>query len=291
MKIGIHGKKFLEDQIDFLHLFIKEISTYECVLHFSAPYLKSLLKHQVVTSNQLSYQPGDDLSSFDLLITLGGDGTLLEGVTHIGRSEIPVLGINLGRMGFLATTAKDFITSALSELFKKNYTFDQRTLLRLKSKDGLFEPFNFALNDFTILKKDTSSMISVKAYIDGEYVNTYWADGIIVCTPTGSTGYSMSCGGPLVLPGSQNFVITPVSPHNLTLRPMVVPDDRTLSFKIEGRSKYYLCSLDSRFKTIGNDCELIIDKADFKVNLIKLGDSSYFKTIRQKLSWGLDYRN
>ena len=291
MKVGIHGKKFSQELSALIGSIIDDLRARPCDLYFSVDFKESLAEHGISIEDAHTYEPGDDLGSLDYLITLGGDGTLLEAVTHIDRQEIPILGINTGRMGFLATIAKEDAGTALDELFEKKYDFDDRNLLLLESSDKVLAPYNYALNDFTILKKDTSSMITVNVYIEGEYLNSYWADGIIVATPTGSTGYSLSCGGPLIMPGSQNFVITPVSPHTLTARPMIVPDDKELTFEIVGRGENFLVSLDSRFHPIDSEVQLKIRKADFIVRLIKLHSASYFKTIRQKLSWGVDVRN
>jgi NAD+ kinase len=222
---------------------------------------------------------------------LGGDGTLLESVTYIGKAETPILGINTGRLGFLATISREDVEKSLDELLNNNFTIDSRSLLRLVSTPKLFGNLNFALNDFTIMKKDTSSMITVHVHVDGELLNSYWSDGIIVSTPTGSTGYSLSCGGPLVHPKSESFVITAVSPHNLGTRPIVLANDAELSFHIEGRSKKYLVSLDSRFETVDESVKLRIKKEKFRVKLIRLSSQNYFNTLRQKLNWGIDVRN
>lgn len=290
MKFGIHGKKFDEQTVPFIQEVFDELRKRRSEVVISESYKRVLEKNNISLNDFSIYQEKDNLSHLDCMITLGGDGTLLEALTHVGSTEVPILGINTGRLGFLATTAKQDISHAIDCLYAKNYDFDQRTLLRLDS-DSLFDGLNFALNDFTILKKDTSSMIVVHAYMNGEFLNSYWADGVIVSTPTGSTGYNISCGGPLVLPQSNNFIITPVSPHNLTVRPIVVPDDSELSFTIEGRSKTFLISLDSRFEAVDDSVRLKITKEKFKAKLIKLNDNNYFKTLRQKLNWGLDVRN
>ena len=237
------------------------------------------------------FEHGDNLKKLDFFISLGGDGTLLESVTYIGKNETPIIGVNTGRLGFLATISREETERALENIFKKNYSVDERTMLKLESDPKLFPGLNFALNDFTIMKKDSSSMITVHVYVDGELLNSYWADGVVVSTPTGSTGYSLSCGGPLVFPQSENFVITPVSPHNLTARPIVVSDRSELMFHIEGRSKKFLVSLDSRFETVDDKVKLTIKKETFKARLVQLPDQHYFKTLRQKLNWGLDMRN
>ncbi|HEX8037517.1 MAG TPA: NAD kinase, partial [Chryseosolibacter sp.] len=200
-------------------------------------------------------------------------------------------GINTGRLGFLATISRDETEHALEEVMKGAFTLDKRAVLRLQTEQGIFGKLNFALNDFTVVKKDTSAMITIHTFIDGEFLNSYWADGIIVSTPTGSTGYSLSCGGPLIFPRSGNFVLTPVSPHNLTVRPIIVSDTSEISFQVDGRSKKFLVSLDSRIATVDNTVKLTIKKADFIVNLIQLEGHHYFKTLRQKLNWGLDIRN
>jgi NAD+ kinase len=291
MKIGIHGKQFGSENFGFIKHVLTSLLDKGVDVIISEQFQKIVSKQKASMGTFSSYAKGEDISAFDALITLGGDGTLLDAVTHVGCKNVPILGVNTGRLGFLATTARENIDKALDDLLSENYSFDERTLISLQTEDKLFDGNNFALNDFAILKKDTSSMIVVNAFIDGEYLNSYWADGIIVSTPTGSTGYSISCGGPLVLPHSDNFIITPVSAHNLTVRPIIVPDTSKLSFKIEGRSKKFLISLDSRLATVDDSVELNVQKANFKIKLIQLEDNNYFKTLRQKLNWGLDIRN
>ncbi|MEQ8478406.1 MAG: NAD kinase [Fulvivirga sp.] len=291
MKIGIHGKQFGAETLQLIKDVLAILSANSTDIIVSEHFHKILKRHKLNSDSFNVYSTGDDISSLDALITLGGDGTLLDAVTHVGNGNVPLLGINTGRLGFLATTSKENIESSLEELFEQKYQFDERSLIELKTDDKLFNGYNFALNDFAILKKDTSSMIVVHAYIDDEFLNAYWADGLIVSTPTGSTGYSISCGGPLVLPHSENFVLTPVSPHNLTVRPIIVPDNSKLSFTIEGRSKNYLVSLDSRITTVDDSVKFNVQKANFKIKLIQLKDNNYFKTLRQKLNWGLDVRN
>jgi len=291
MKVGIHGKEFTTEIKQFVEEVLESLNQKQAETFLSEEFADLVNKAGISSACFKTYNEHDDLSFLDFFFTLGGDGTLLEAVTHIGSSQVPILGINTGRLGFLATTARTDYLSALDALSNDKFSFDERTLIKLETSNKLFNGLNFALNDFTILKKDTSSMIVVHAFIDGEFLNSYWADGVIVATPTGSTGYSVSCGGPLVLPQSHNFIITPVSPHNLTVRPMIVPDDCELSFRVEGRSKNFLISLDSRFETINDTVELKIKKENFTARLIKLEDSNYFKTLRQKLNWGYDIRN
>ena len=227
----------------------------------------------------------------DFVLSVGGDGTLLDTVIQVGRLEIPIVGINTGRLGFLATVAKEMIQKAIDDLIEKQYSLESRTLVSLETSRPVFNGMNFALNEFTIHKRDTSSMIIVHTYINGQYLNSYWADGLIVATPTGSTGYSLSCGGPLITPGAKNFVITPVSPHNLNVRPIIVSDESVISFQIEGRSEKFLISLDSRSTAIDATVELKLRKADFSAKLVKFYGYSYFDTLRQKLNWGYDMRN
>ncbi len=233
----------------------------------------------------------EHVSEASVLITLGGDGTILNATKWLNRESIPILGINLGRMGFLAFTEKNAIDKAISSFVNGEYRLQKRSLLQLESKPGVFSSFPYALNDFTIIKKETSSMITIKTFIDGEYLNTYWADGLIVSTPTGSTGYSLSCGGPIVFPNSGNFVITPIAPHNLNVRPIVIPDTAKISFELEGRTDLFLCTLDSRNETISRHHKLSVKKGDININMVLLHGQSFMKTIRDKLSWGLDIRN
>ncbi len=291
MKIGVHGKDFSRQSAPFIHRIFEILTNHQAELYVSSRFAGFLKQPIFKGLSWNTYLPTDSLASLDLLISIGGDGTLLESVAHVGKTEIPILGINTGRLGFLATISRDETGWALEQVLKRSYSLDQRALLQLETEKGLFGPINFALNDFTVVKKDTSAMITIHTFINGEFLNSYWADGLIVSTPTGSTGYSLSCGGPLIFPRSGNFVLTPVSPHNLTVRPIIVSDTSEISFQVEGRSKKFLVTLDSRFATVDNTVKLTIKKADFSVNLIQLEGQHYFKTLRQKLNWGLDIRN
>lgn len=289
MKIGVHGKEFKRESVPFVSRIFELLKDHELIV--SSRFV-SHLKHSAFKKYRWqTYQPGDNLGGLNMMLSIGGDGTLLETVSHTGKYDVPILGINTGRLGFLATISRDETEEALAAVVRGSYRLDQRALIKLEASSPIFGDLNFALNDFTIVKKDTSSMITIHTFIDGEFLNSYWADGIIVATPTGSTGYSLSCGGPLIFPRSQNFVITPVSPHNLTVRPIVVADSAQISFRIEGRSRKFLVSLDSRVATVDSTVELKVRKADFNVSLIQLNDQHYFKTLRQKLNWGLDARN
>ncbi|HHH53711.1 MAG TPA: NAD kinase [Bacteroidetes bacterium] len=229
--------------------------------------------------------------SIDTVISFGGDGTILNSTVLVKNSNVPILGINLGRLGFLAIVEKNKIIEAIDMMQVGNYEIQKRGLLKLDSSPSIFEGENFALNDFTIHKSEAPSVIAVHTYMDSKYLNTYWADGLIVSTPTGSTGYSLSCGGPIVFPGSGNFIITPVAPHNLTMRPIVVPDDSRLSFEIESRSNTFLCTLDSRYEKITSDFKLEITKADFEINIVVFEGYDFSKNLQNKLNWGNDKRN
>lgn len=291
MRVAVHGKEFNRQSAPLI------IGIFERLVAANVQILVSSKFNQYLKSSAFRafsfevYEPGTNLTGVNYFFSIGGDGTLLESVTHVGRLDIPVLGINTGRLGFLATISHDEAEKAIEDLLKGHFTLDKRAVLQLETNADIFNSLTFALNDFTVVKKDTSSMITIHTYIDGEFLNSYWADGIIVATPTGSTGYSLSCGGPLIFPRSGNFVITPVSPHNLTVRPIVVPDSSEISFRIEGRSKRFLVSLDSRIASIDANAHLVIKKADFGVNLVQMTGQHYFKTLRQKLNWGLDIRN
>lgn len=227
----------------------------------------------------------------DFMVTLGGDGTMLDALTYIQDMETPVIGINSGRLGFLAGVPMNKITECIRNLQKGHFQLDTRAVLELEANVNLFGGVKYALNDFVIHKKDTSSMIIIHAYINGEFLNSYWSDGLIISTPTGSTGYSLSCGGPIIYPNSSSFVITPVAPHNLNVRPMVVSDEHVLSFEIEGRATSYLVSLDARSETINSQVQLAVKKAPFNFQLIRLNEENYLSTLRNKLMWGVDNRN
>lgn len=290
MKIGIHGKEFDDQSAVIIQQLLHHLIDKNAEIFLSDRY-DVILKNSSVEFNVYSVYNTDTLATLDTLITLGGDGTLLDVVSQVGALETPILGINMGRLGFLATTSKEDVLQAVDVLFEGSYDFDERTLLRMETEKNVFGQKNFALNDVTVLKKDTSSMIVVHTYINGNFLNSYWADGLIISTPTGSTGYSLSCGGPLVLPQSSNFILTPVSPHNLTARPMVLADDSEIILKIGGRSDTVLLSLDSRHETVEAGIELKIVREKFVARLVKLPNNQIFDTLRQKLNWGIDIRN
>ncbi|MDV3309809.1 MAG: NAD kinase [Cyclobacteriaceae bacterium] len=291
MRIGVHGKDFTRQSAPFIEQILERLTREKVDIVVSSRFQKNLRLAQFRKFKFQTYEPGDSLRKMDLFFSLGGDGTLLESVTHVGKTGIPIFGINTGRLGFLATVGREEIDEAMDLIFKKEYDIDERVLLSLHSDRDLFGGSAYALNDFTLVRKDSSSMITVHTFIDGEFLNSYWADGIIVATPTGSTGYSLSCGGPLVFPGTECFIVTPVSPHNLTVRPIVVPDASEITFRVEGRSKKFIVSLDSRMETVDETVKLMVKKANIRINLVQLRGQHYFKTLRQKLNWGLEARN
>jgi NAD+ kinase len=231
---------------------------------------------------------GDVLA--DVLICVGGDGTILDTLSIVRDTGVPILALNTGRLGFLADVQLENLQHALDDIEKGNYSIEQRSLLQLDSSHPLFD-YNFALNDFVIHKKETSSMIVVHTYLNGEFLNSYWSDGLIISTPTGSTGYSLSCGGPIIFPKSDSFVITPIAPHNLNVRPVVVSDDVVISFEIEGRASSYLASMDARSQSISGEVNMAIRKSDHKLNLMRLSNIHFLDTLRSKLHWGFDRRN
>jgi NAD+ kinase len=246
----------------------------------------------VLPSGITSFCESDDLDeSIEFLISLGGDGTLLDTVSLVRDKNIPVLGINFGRLGFLASIGKEELTTAVTALANRTFVVDKRSLIHLDANRPLFGDVPYGLNEFAIHKTDTSPMIKIHTYLNGEFLNTYWADGLIVATPTGSTGYSLSCGGPVVFPDSASFVITPVAPHNLNVRPIVVPDNNIISFEVEGRAENFICVLDSRKEIVDKQVQLAVRSEAFTLSLIRLNENNFLQTLRGKLSWGLDTRN
>ncbi len=293
MQIVVYGRFFKEKDAPYVQEFFDIIHDFGINTYIYTEYYDQLKGRISFKKDVASFDGYKDFKTrrIDFVITLGGDGTILNAVTLVRDSNIPILGINLGRLGFLAGIEKARIREAIHSLEKGMYTLDERSLLYLESSAPLFSDIPFALNDCTLLKRDTSSMITIHTFINGSYLNTYWADGIIIATPTGSTGYSLSCGGPIIFPNSGNFVITPVAPHNLNVRPIVISDNSVISFEVEGRADNFLCTLDSRFETITAKDQLAVRKCDFTVKLILLDGLSFHKTIRNKLTWGKDSRN
>lgn len=292
MRVGIYGKAFndsfissIQELFNTMKIHNWEISIYEPFLSFLEPRIE--LEGEFGSFNHYK----DVKGKLDVLLSIGGDGTFLETIHIVRDSGIPILGINTGRLGFLASTSRDNIVSSIEDINSGKYRLQSRSLLTLVTKDNLFGENNFALNELTVHKKETSSMITIHTYIGDLYLNSYWADGLIISTPTGSTAYSLSCGGPIMVPGAQDYVITPIAPHNLNVRPVVVPDDRVIRLKIESRGNSFLCSLDSRSVTIDSAIELEVKKANFDINVIQTEGQNFLSTIRNKMMWGLDRRN
>ena len=287
-RIAIHGREVSQEVEPYVVEVMSVLRDHGVEIFVSDSFCSTKYNHLFhgVPRFQEVTQPDE----YDCFLSLGGDGTFLETLTYVGATEIPVLGINMGRLGFLAHVSKQDIRAALSRLFSDQFSCEERVMVELQSSEELFEK-NFALNEIAILRKDTSSMIVVKAYINESYLATYWADGLMVSTPTGSTGYSLSCGGPIIMPQSGNFIITPVSPHNLNVRPLVLSDDCTLRFEIESRGSSFLVSLDSRSAATHDGVTISVKKAPFKAKMIRIEGYSFIETLRAKLSWALDRRN
>ncbi len=291
MKIAILGKPFDEAQKPVLQALLDDLLYRQAEVSIEHTFYEYLSRHFELPTAFTTFTRADSLAGNRFVLSIGGDGTLLDTVTYVGALEIPILGINTGRLGFLATISPQNIAPAIDALFKGHFVLEDRSLIRVDTDPDTFGDLNFGLNEFSILKRDTSSMIVVHTYIDGEYLNSYWADGLIVATPTGSTGYSLSCGGPVMLPQTNNFVIAPVCPHNLNVRPLIVPDRSVISFEIEGRSNNFLLSLDSRSRTVEAGIQIAIRRENFRVRLVKLNQVNFLSTLRSKLNWGLDRRN
>ena len=292
MIIGIYGRQFNNSVLPY----VQEV--FDCLVEFNAEVLVYQNFYEFVKDKlNLPKQFGvfnshlDIKNKVEVMISLGGDGTMLDTVTFVRDSGIPMIGINFGRLGFLASISKEGIKTAIEGLVNRNFNLDVRTILKVESSLNLFGDLNFALNDITIHKRDTSAMMVIHCYQDGEFLNSYWADGLIVATPTGSTAYSLSCGGPIVFPRSGNFIITPISPHNLNVRPIVLSNDSELTFEVEGRNAKFLVSCDSRTEIIDTSIRINVSKADFDINLVRLNNESYLSTLRNKLLWGIDTRN
>lgn len=291
MKLAVYSRLLKEIHAPFVQeLFglLKQEGIETCIY---GTYYKELKKKLDLGSHQ-TFSGHEDLPrDIDFLLSIGGDGTLLDTVRLVRHRQIPVAGINIGRMGFLADIDKNEIRELVRSLEDNSFSIEKRTLVHVDTNKPVFDEVHFGLNEFAIHKTDSSSMITIRVFLNGEFLNSYWADGLIIATPTGSTAYSLSCGGPIVFPTTESFVLTPVAPHNLNARPMVIPDNTVLSFEVESRSKAFLCTLDSRYKTVDKTYQIAVRKADFTFNLIRMPESHYLKTLRHKIKWGEDLRN
>jgi NAD+ kinase len=292
MKLALFGKSITKENFSYLVQLIEKLEEYSCELMVYGPFLESIHSVGKLNYKMTPYSGHDELiGNADMVFSIGGDGTLLATVSLVRDSGIPVLGINLGRLGFLSSISRHDLIPAVDKVMKGEYSLDQRTLLQLKTRESLFGDFNYALNDLTVNRRNSTSLIVVHVFVDDIFLNSYWADGLIIATPTGSTAYSLSSGGPILSPGSENFLITPIAPHNLTVRPIVISDKSEIRIRVEGRDDKFLVSLDSQTDVINPENELIIRTADFKFNLVKIENKDFYTTIRDKLKWGLDVRN
>ena len=293
MKVAIFGQYYQNDTRPIIKDIFVFFNRNNVELVIEEKFLNILYAEGIVEKKYNTFASHKDLdSSFDILISIGGDGTILRAVTFVRDSGIPILGVNAGRLGFLAKVQKDNIESFLQVVLEKKYSISERTLLSMECSPSTTEiDINFAMNEVSVNRKDTTSMITIETYLNGEYLSSYWADGLIISTPTGSTGYSLSCGGPILTPDVKALVITPIAPHNLTARPLVIPDDTEIKLKVTGREEQYLVSLDSKITFISNNSELIIKKTPFKINMVEIAEETFLKTLRNKLLWGEDKRN
>ena len=293
MKIAIYGPEFNERS----HSAIVQLSDYlnkkSCAVFVEDNFYDSILKQSTIEIDSYGFETFKTLNStFDLLISVGGDGTILRAITHVKDLGIPIVGINTGRLGFLATIKRDNIVDALDQIFEGKYRISKRSVLSVNTdREETNLDLDFALNEITVSRKNTTSMISIETWLDDEYLTSYWADGLIISTPTGSTGYSLSCGGPVIMPESDSLVLTPIAPHNLNARPLVISAQREIRLKVSGRENEYLVSLDSRINSLKSTVGITIKKAPYAIRMIELEDGTFIETLRKKLLWGADQRN
>ena len=292
MRVAIFGRSFHKSFKDYILRFFDNLKQHNVDISVHQDFYNFLINeiNLSITNIEIFKTHFELEKDTDLMFSIGGDGTILDAITFVRDAGIPIVGINTGNLGFLASIAKNEIDNALDAIYTKDYTIEERSLLKLVSPGDIFNDFSYGLNEIAVQKND-SAMIKIHVYIDGEFLNTYWSDGIIISTPTGSTAYSLSVGGPIVTPDSGNFIISPISPHNLTVRPIVLPDNIKLQLRLESRAVNYITSVDHRSVVMKNTKELTIEKADFKIKLLKLNNSSFYKTLRNKLMWGADKRN
>jgi NAD+ kinase len=292
MKAAIYCRTMEENQKVDVQLFLDELAKQKIepvIFHNFFEQIKGVIR---LPENTTVFSASEDISDeVEFIISLGGDGTLLDTVTLVRDKNIFIIGINFGRLGFLASIGREEVKTAVKAIANRTFVVDKRTLIHLDADLPLFGDVPYALNEFALHKRDMAAMIKIHTYLNGEFLNTYWADGLIMATPTGSTGYSLSCGGPIIFPDSASFVITPVAPHNLNVRSIIVPDDHVISFEVESRSENIICSLDSRREIVGKNVSLAVRKESFTINLLRLSENSFLQTLHTKLTWGLDRRN
>ena len=294
MKIAIYGQYYHNSTHESIEILLSALVQKDVAVFIENDFF-NIIKHESKQPSKLNdfetFESLDD--SYSMLISIGGDGTILRAITYVRDLSIPIVGINTGRLGFLATIQTNQIESAVDDIIKGNYKISERTLLCVETQPENKELIetNFALNEIAVSRKNTTSMITVETHLNSEYLTSYWADGLILSTPTGSTGYSLSCGGPVITPEADNFVLTPIAPHNLNARPLVIPDDTEIQLKVNGREEHYLISLDSRIATLHNSTIVTIKKADFEIKMVELLQESFIDTLRKKMLWGEDKRN
>ncbi|MFV8341718.1 NAD kinase [Flavobacterium sp. XS2P39] len=294
MKVAIYGQYYLNSTEPIIKDIFVFFNSNNVEMVIESNFLKILYEKQIIRKEYKTFESHTELDkSFDMLISIGGDGTILRAATLVRDSGVPILGINAGRLGFLATVQKENIAAFMQFVIDKKYTISKRTLLSLSCspENESIQDINFAMNEISVSRKDTTSMITVDTYLNNEFLNSYWADGLIIATPTGSTGYSLSCGGPILTPDVKSLVITPIAPHNLNARPLVVPDETEIRLKVSGREDQYLVSLDSRIASVKNESILTIKKTPFQINMVEIPEETFLKTLRTKLLWGEDKRN
>lgn len=289
--LAIHGKEFSADMKPVMEKLWADISSKNEKIQISESFIAHLKEHGFGVDKFQSYSVDQGPENVQMAWSIGGDGTFLETLSHVGAKEIPILGINTGRLGFLATLSPEEVPQALQHVLSNEYTIEDRCLVSVDAEIDLFKGKDFGLNEVGIMKTDSSSMIQIKTFLDGNYLNTYWADGIIVSTATGSTGYSLSVGGPIVIPTSDSFIIAPMSPHNLNVRPLIVSSDSVLKFEVSSRSHNFLISIDSRSRVIDSKISIEVKKAAFSGKIVKIPGDDFLQTLRNKLNWGLDVRN
>jgi NAD+ kinase len=292
VRIALFGKEFNSNQLDYIRILVETLENKECKLLIWKPFHDFMKDRISFRQEVILFQDYGDLKGqADLLFSIGGDGTMLHSVQLVRNSGIPIAGINLGRMGFLSSIPPSEIIAAVNDLMENRYRIVKRTLISLLSPVKLFSDFNFAFNELSINKKENSSLVVVHVWVNEQLLHSYWADGLIIATPTGSTAYSLSCGGPILTPDSNNFVITPIAPHNLSVRPVVIPDNSQVRIRVESRDHQALVGLDSQSAIITPQDELVVGKAEFEINLVQRLNETFFSTIRAKLNWGSDIRN
>ena len=292
MRVALYGRKVTKINVEYYLQVIKILDGFGWKVVLEEELKQLLVQKAGISENYEIFNCHRDFhKGIELAISMGGDGTFLKTVSYVRNSGVPILGINTGRLGFLANISKESIEETMQKVWNKEYEFQSRSLLRVHTEEDLFGVENFALNELGLHKKDTASMITVHVSLDNNYLNSYWADGLIVATPTGSTAYNLACGGPIVTPGCQVHILTPIAPHNLNVRPMVVPDHLPISLEVEGRERTYLLSVDGNSKSIRQGEIVVLRKAEFMINVVKFENNNFLDTIRNKMMWGIDPRN